>query len=196
MGHPSRGGSSPTTGEFLWGYRLINHGYRKSNIQLPQLLVALQLRVAATKMSQQTAKTGDEDTTRLFWGKSLFDDQNRMYRGTMKVLAVRSMNDCPTGFQACNQSDDQDAHVLRRLRFFGHGAISLATVGHSSNGRRDALFRSRLMGIERKARWQPDLILMNGGGRGIRTPVTLSGKAVFKTACFNRSHIPPRECYE
>jgi hypothetical protein len=37
---------------------------------------------------------------------------------------------------------------------------------------------------------------LNGGGRGIRTPVTLSGKAVFKTACFNRSHIPPRECYQ
>jgi uncharacterized membrane protein YphA (DoxX/SURF4 family) len=35
---------------------------------------------------------------------------------------------------------------------------------------------------------------LDGGGRGIRTPVTLSGKAVFKTACFNRSHIPPREC--
>ncbi len=34
---------------------------------------------------------------------------------------------------------------------------------------------------------------LSGGGRGIRTPVTLSGKAVFKTACFNRSHIPPRE---
>lgn len=32
----------------------------------------------------------------------------------------------------------------------------------------------------------------NGGGRGIRTPVGLSTKAVFKTACFNRSHIPPR----
>jgi hypothetical protein len=31
----------------------------------------------------------------------------------------------------------------------------------------------------------------NGGGRGIRTPDTLSGIAVFKTACFNRSHIPP-----
>src|SRR3954453_1838648 len=30
-----------------------------------------------------------------------------------------------------------------------------------------------------------------GGGRGIRTPGTLSGTAVFKTACFNRSHIPP-----
>jgi hypothetical protein len=32
-----------------------------------------------------------------------------------------------------------------------------------------------------------------GGGRGIRTPDTLSGIAVFKTACFNRSHIPPLE---
>src|SRR3954465_14446216 len=32
---------------------------------------------------------------------------------------------------------------------------------------------------------------VNGGGRGIRTPGTLSGTAVFKTACFNRSHIPP-----
>ncbi len=30
-----------------------------------------------------------------------------------------------------------------------------------------------------------------GGGRGIRTPVTRKGKAVFKTACFNHSHIPP-----
>ena len=33
---------------------------------------------------------------------------------------------------------------------------------------------------------------LDGGGRGIRTPVTLAGKAVFKTACFNHSHIPPR----
>jgi hypothetical protein len=31
----------------------------------------------------------------------------------------------------------------------------------------------------------------HGGGRGIRTPGTLSGTAVFKTACFNHSHIPP-----
>jgi hypothetical protein len=38
-----------------------------------------------------------------------------------------------------------------------------------------------------------DLGSGNGGGRGIRTPDTLSGIAVFKTACFNRSHIPPRE---
>ena len=34
---------------------------------------------------------------------------------------------------------------------------------------------------------------LNGGGRGIRTPGTLSGTTVFKTVCFNRSHIPPRE---
>ena len=34
---------------------------------------------------------------------------------------------------------------------------------------------------------------LHGGGRGIRTPGTLSSTAVFKTACFNRSHIPPRE---
>lgn len=32
---------------------------------------------------------------------------------------------------------------------------------------------------------------VHGGGRGIRTPVTRKGKAVFKTACFNHSHIPP-----
>ena len=31
----------------------------------------------------------------------------------------------------------------------------------------------------------------NGGGRGIRTPGTLSGTTVFKTARFNRSRIPP-----
>ena len=36
------------------------------------------------------------------------------------------------------------------------------------------------------------LIIKDGGGRGIRTPGTLSSTAVFKTACFNRSHIPPR----
>ena len=34
---------------------------------------------------------------------------------------------------------------------------------------------------------------LGGGGRGIRTPGTVSRTAVFKTACFNRSHIPPHE---
>src|SRR5439155_3355423 len=32
---------------------------------------------------------------------------------------------------------------------------------------------------------------VSGGGRGIRTPGTLSGTAVFKTARFDRSRIPP-----
>ncbi len=32
----------------------------------------------------------------------------------------------------------------------------------------------------------------NGGGRGIRTPGTLTGTTVFKTAGINRSPIPPR----
>jgi hypothetical protein len=32
---------------------------------------------------------------------------------------------------------------------------------------------------------------LSGGGRGIRTPGTLSGTTVFKTARFNRSRIPP-----
>src|SRR5579863_6174865 len=39
---------------------------------------------------------------------------------------------------------------------------------------------------------QPDLY---GGGRGIRTPGTLSGTVVFKTTRFNRSRIPPRKPY-
>ena len=35
--------------------------------------------------------------------------------------------------------------------------------------------------------------MLNGGGRGIRTPGTLSGTTVFKTAGINRSPIPPRQ---
>ena len=33
--------------------------------------------------------------------------------------------------------------------------------------------------------------LFNGGGGGIRTPETLSGLTVFKTAAFNHSATPP-----
>src|SRR5207237_6362975 len=33
----------------------------------------------------------------------------------------------------------------------------------------------------------------DGGGRGIRTPDTLSGTTVFKTAAINHSAIPPRK---
>ena len=32
---------------------------------------------------------------------------------------------------------------------------------------------------------------LRGGGRGIRTPGTVSRTSVFKTDCFNHSHIPP-----
>jgi hypothetical protein len=39
-------------------------------------------------------------------------------------------------------------------------------------------------------------VRLSGGGRGIRTPDTLSGITVFKTVCFNRSHIPPRDWYQ
>ena len=35
-----------------------------------------------------------------------------------------------------------------------------------------------------------------GGEGGIRTPGTLSGTAVFKTACFNHSHTSPRDWYQ
>jgi hypothetical protein len=34
-------------------------------------------------------------------------------------------------------------------------------------------------------------VLSDGGGGGIRTPETLSGLTVFKTAGFNRSPTPP-----
>jgi hypothetical protein len=36
------------------------------------------------------------------------------------------------------------------------------------------------------------LRVVSGGERGIRTPGTLSGTAVFKTAAFDRSAISPR----
>ncbi len=38
------------------------------------------------------------------------------------------------------------------------------------------------------------MINVNGGGRGIRTPGTVSRTAVFKTAGINHSPIPPRFC--
>ena len=35
-------------------------------------------------------------------------------------------------------------------------------------------------------------MFLNGGGRGIRTPGTVSRTVVFKTTRFNRSRIPPQ----
>src|SRR5262249_43342249 len=43
-----------------------------------------------------------------------------------------------------------------------------------------------------RAGWKLKPPMKNGGEGGIRTPDTLSGIAVFKTACFNRSHTSPR----
>src|SRR5437667_4583719 len=36
------------------------------------------------------------------------------------------------------------------------------------------------------------LVIVTGGGRGIRTPGTVPRTVVFKTTRFNRSRIPPR----
>ena len=44
-------------------------------------------------------------------------------------------------------------------------------------------------------RWMNLQLEKSGGGRGIRTPGTVSRTAVFKTARFNHSRIPPRFIY-
>src|SRR5882672_11833384 len=75
-----------------------------------------------------------------------------------------------------------------------HGLLSLGIFGrrqgqHLAGGQAlpSTIFASRRRAVK-------DInIEEDGGGRGIRTPGTLSGTAVFKTACFNHSHIPPRE---
>jgi hypothetical protein len=36
-------------------------------------------------------------------------------------------------------------------------------------------------------------LFQTGGGRGIRTPVTITREAVFKTAAFSHSAIPPQQ---
>ena len=38
-------------------------------------------------------------------------------------------------------------------------------------------------------------VAQTGGGRGIRTPGTVSRTVVFKTTRFNRSRIPPQDIY-
>ena len=59
--------------------------------------------------------------------------------------------------------------------------------GHSIQ---HALYFSIICGSESKDSGR--LWTIYGGGRGIRTPGTLSGTTVFKTAGINRSPIPPR----
>src|SRR5579871_2855857 len=45
--------------------------------------------------------------------------------------------------------------------------------------------------VQNDERYHVGLYLNHGGGGGIRTPETLSGLTVFKTAGFNRSPTPP-----
>ena len=84
------------------------------------------------------------------------------------------------------QSDLEKNHPQSEGR---SGTVTLSGPHYCGNSARDSgLFRvfqqpSRLSSLE---------LRLNGGGRGIRTPGTLSSTAVFKTACFNRSHIPPK----
>ena len=47
-------------------------------------------------------------------------------------------------------------------------------------------------GFPRLMRRRSELVRLSGGGRGIRTPGGVSPTAVFKTAGFNRSPIPPQ----
>ena len=47
--------------------------------------------------------------------------------------------------------------------------------------------------VKTNGSWHEGLLWgQTGGGRGIRTPGTLSGTTVFKTVGINRSPIPPR----
>jgi hypothetical protein len=78
-----QGWKAGRTGEFLWGYRLIDHGYPKSIMTLSLSPFALQRRVRSKYDEPAHGQTGDEDTTRRVWRKSLFDDQNRMYEITL-----------------------------------------------------------------------------------------------------------------
>ena len=66
-----------------------------------------------------------------------------------------------------------------------------AITNDSDHSARLIVIRERISGEERIV---SDVIKqLNGGGRGIRTPGTLSGTTVFKTAGINRSPIPPQE---
>jgi hypothetical protein len=67
--------------------------------------------------------------------------------------------------------------TLERIRLDGHALDPCVTAAKS-------IFRTERHTEREKAR-------PAGGGGGIRTPETLSGLTVFKTAAFNRSATPP-----
>jgi hypothetical protein len=70
--------------------------------------------------------------------------------------------------------------VRLRASRFGGTAFALLRLGYP---------QLSLTGL---AQPKPPKAAKAGGGRGIRTPGAVSRTAVFKTACFNHSHIPPR----
>ncbi len=75
-----------------------------------------------------------------------------------------------------------DLHA-RTLALHGQDPVSGAHRAHPTSS-----------GTRTGATWKSDCQPANvkgGGGRGIRTPDTLSGTAVFKTAAINHSAIPP-----
>src|SRR4029450_4246726 len=61
----------------------------------------------------------------------------------------------------------------------------------SSRTRRDN-FRDNRPEAKKEGRMVDGKVYKTGGGRGIRTPDTLSGTTVFKTAAINHSAIPPQ----
>ena len=88
----------------------------------------------------------------------------------------------------CDAMGDRVAEDLAR-RIEGMLGGSMASLGQH---RRRETKTSAFAEVFCRSRTLSDTLnQVRGGGRGIRTPVTREGKAVFKTACFNHSHIPP-----
>src|SRR6187431_1793913 len=67
--------------------------------------------------------------------------------------------------------------IVVRLRASRYGETAFATA--------------RRRGLPSRSRERSERLAKAGGERGIRTPGTVSRSAVFKTACFNHSHISP-----
>jgi hypothetical protein len=101
-------------------------------------------------------------------------DNNPANRAITKTRAGRSCP--PSQFRARRIEFEQTCFSRRRFRIFrplrNPSFKSKRSLSHEI-GTRDLLRRG------------------NGGGRGIRTPGTLAGTTVFKTAGINRSPIPP-----
>src|SRR5882762_1716488 len=86
-------------------------------------------------------------------------------------------------FPCCSHGEASLLHGLLSLGIFGRRQGQPLAGGQALPS---TIFASRRRAVK-NINFEED-----GGGRGIRTPGTLSGTAVFKTACFNRSHIPPQ----